>query len=290
MTKIVILGAGFLGTTLYESLKDIYQVITADKNPRFQYIYKLDALNTVELKDFLSYHNPDVIINTIALSSYYLCELNQNLCMEINFQLANKISELSNILNSKLIFISSSYVFNGSKGDYLESDAPDSNTAYAKAKILAEQSVLKYPSSIVLRIEPMFGYDMSCNRIRIGTNTLENNMKIAFTDLIRSPVLINDIPDIVNNLIMHNHSGIFNIASHLQLNWYQCIKSLAALENATDKLELVNKDNWILEPPQNTSLNTEKLLSINSVVTSFAESLRILKSFSLVNQPKLYRN
>ena len=129
----------------------------------------------------------------------------------------------------------------------------------------------------------MFGFDKSCNRIRIGTNTLENNLKIAFTNLIRSPVLIYDIPDIVNNLIKNNHYGIFNIASNLQLNWYQCIKSLAELENATNKLQLVTKDDWILEPPQNTSLNTKKLLNINSIVTTFSESLRILKTFSSVN-------
>lgn len=275
--KIVILGGGFLGNTLYEFLKDIYQVVMADISPKFSYIYQLDALNTVELKNFLFRHNPDVIINTIALSSYYLCELNKDLCMKINFQLAKQISELSNDLKSKLIFISSSYIFSGIKGDYSESDAPDSKTAYAKSKILAEQAALKYAGSIVLRIEPMFGFDKSCNRIRIGTNTLENNLKIAFTNLIRSPVLIYDIPDIVNNLIKNNHYGIFNIASNLQLNWYQCIKSLAELENATNKLQLVTKDDWILEPPQNTSLNTKKLLNINSIVTNFSESLRILK-------------
>jgi dTDP-4-dehydrorhamnose reductase len=285
--KIVILGTGFLGITLYESLKNIYEIITVDKNPRFHYIYKLDALDKVKLKDFLYYHQPDVIINTIALSSYYLCELHKDLCMKINYQLANEISELSNDINAKLIFISSSYVFNGSKGYYSETDTPDSQTAYAKAKILAEQSALKYPNTIVLRIEPMFGYDTSCNRIRIGTNTFENNMKIAFTDLIRSPVLINDIPVVLNNLINNNHSGIFNIASNLQLNWYQCIQSLASLENANDKLEIVTKEQWILEPPQNTSLNIDKLLRINSVVTSFSDSLKILKSSLLVNQPKI---
>ena len=284
--KIVILGVGFLGSTLFNYFKNICEVIAVDKSPISPDVTKIDALEEGNLKSFLYRHNPDVIINTIALSSYYLCEIDKELCVRINYEIANTISKISSEIKSKLIFISSSYVFNGDKGNYSEIDLPDAKTAYAKAKIMAENSALQYSNSLVLRIEPMFGFDRSCNKIRIGTNTFQNKMKIAYPDLIRSPVLVDDVPRIINELILKNQSGVFNVASNLQLNWLQCIQQLAALEKAENQLELVSSDGWILVPPHNTSLNTDKLLNLNFSITSFSNALEVLKNISSCNQPR----
>jgi dTDP-4-dehydrorhamnose reductase len=281
--KIAILGVGFLGITLYNYFKNIYEVIAADMSPVSPDIINLDASNEKELKLFLHRHEPDVIINTIALSSYYLCEMNRELCLKINYEIACSISKISNDLKSKLIFISSSYVFNGNKGDYSEIDVPDSNTAYAKSKIMAEYFALQYSNSLVLRIEPMFGFDRSFNKIRIGTNTFKNKIKIAYPNLIRSPVLVDDVPRVINDLILKKQSGVFNVASNIQLNWLQCLRQLATLEHAENQLEFVSSQDWILIPPHNTSLNTDKLLNLNSTITSFSKSLEILRALSSSN-------
>lgn len=281
--KIIILGAGFLGTKIYTYFSRYYEVLAVDKNPIDSHIINIDALNTHQLKNFLYKHKPDIIINTIALSSYYYCELNKQLCMEVNYELANNIADLSNEIKAKLIFISSSYIFNGNKGNYLETDLPDSNTSYAQAKILAEKSALKYPSSLVLRIDSMFGYDQLSNKIRVGTNIFASKIKIAYPNLIRSPVLVDDVPVIIYKLINLNQVGIFNIASDLQLNWLECIRQLAAIEQSENQIQIVSSKDWILEPPFNTSLNTKKLKSYNCIVNSFSDSLTLLKSKSMYN-------
>ena len=284
--KIVVLGAGFLGKTLYNYFKNMYEVIAADKSPVDPYIVKLDASDEKELKYFLYKHEPEVIINTIALSSYYLCEMNKELCSKINYEIACTISKISNEIKSKLIFISSSYVFNGDKGNYSELDVPDSNTAYAKSKILAEHFVLQYSNALVLRIEPMFGFDRTFNKIRIGTNTFQNKMKIAYPNLIRSPVLVDDVPRIINELILKKQSGVFNVASNIQLNWLQFLRQLATLEQAENQIEIVSSKDWILIPPHNTSLNIDKLFNLNLTITSFSKSLELLRSLSSLNQPR----
>jgi dTDP-4-dehydrorhamnose reductase len=209
--------------------------------------------------------------------------MNRELCLKINYEIACSISKISNDLKSKLIFISSSYVFNGNKGDYSEIDVPDSNTAYAKSKIMAEYFALQYSNSLVLRIEPMFGFDRSFNKIRIGTNTFKNKIKIAYPNLIRSPVLVDDVPRVINDLILKKQSGVFNVASNIQLNWLQCLRQLATLEHAENQLEFVSSQDWILIPPHNTSLNTDKLLNLNSTITSFSKSLEILRALSSSN-------
>jgi dTDP-4-dehydrorhamnose reductase len=49
----------------------------------------------------------------------------------------------SNKLHTKLIFMSSDYVFDGSKGNYKDDDIPNPNTNYGITKFLAEQLLLQ---------------------------------------------------------------------------------------------------------------------------------------------------
>ena len=97
---------------------------------------------------------------------------------------------------------------------------------------------------------------------------------------------MDDVPRIINELILKKQSGVFNIASSMQLNWLQCLRQLATLEQAENQLELVSSQDWILIPPHNTSLNIDKLINLNLTITSFSKSLELLTALSSLNQPR----
>ena len=157
--KIVIFGAGgFLGTKLMKILSKDYEVIGTDINGK-EGMTKLDATNKQEIKVFLLNHKPDVVIDTIALTSSVACEKNQELAKKLNYETAKNIAEVCKLISAKMIFISSSYIFNGEKGDYKETDKANSLLEYSKTKIIAEEEVLKLDNSIVLRVDIMYGYN-----------------------------------------------------------------------------------------------------------------------------------
>ena len=275
--KVAIFGVGFLGTKLMEFFSNKFDVVGADIDSRNSLVKDLDATDKKEVEDFLIKEKPNIVIDTIALASYFVCENNQELCRKLNYVTAKNLTEICGKINAKMIFISSSYVFDGEKGNYSETDVPNSTNEYAKSKILAEKKVLELKNSIVIRTEPMYGFDNKKNQIKAGTNTFENDVKNGYPDILRSPVFVDDVPKIILSLIDKNQKGIFHISGPKKVKWLDFLISLASLINAEDKVKVVDNSNWILEPPHDSSLDTSKMESFGIKTTSFEIALKKLK-------------
>ncbi|SVD08117.1 uncharacterized protein METZ01_LOCUS360971, partial [marine metagenome] len=260
--KIAILGVGFLGGKLVEFFSKRFKVVCADINPRSDLVKKIDATNKQEIENLLTVEKPDIVIDTIALSSYFVCENNHKLCRKLNFESAKYIAEACKKIDAKMIFISSSYIFDGEKGNYLETDTPNSLNKYALSKIDAEKKVLELDRAIVIRSEPMYGFDKGKKQIIFGTNTFEVDVKIGFPNILRKPIFIDDVPPIIFSLVEKNQSGIFNIAGPTKLKWLDFLIDLSMLVNAQNKIKIVDNSAWILKPPYDSSLNTSKIASL----------------------------
>ena len=275
--KIAILGVGFLGGKLVEFFSKRFKVVCADINPRSDLVNKIDATNKQEIENLLTVEKPDIVIDTIALSSYFVCENNHKLCRKLNFESAKYIAEACKKIDAKMIFISSSYIFDGEKGNYLETDIPNSLNKYALSKIDAEKKVLELDRAIVIRSEPMYGFDKGKKQIIFGTNTFEVDVKIGFPNILRKPIFIDDVPLIIFSLVEKNQSGIFNIAGPTKLRWLDFLIDLSMLVNARHKIKIVDNSGWILEPPYDSSLNTSKIESLGIKTTIFKIALEELK-------------
>ena len=280
--KIAILGVGFLGGKLVEFFSKRFKVVCADINPRSDLVNKIDATNKQEIENLLTVEKPDIVIDTIALSSYFVCENNHKLCRKLNFESAKYIAEACKKIDAKMIFISSSYIFDGEKGNYLETDIPNSLNKYALSKIDAEKKVLELDGAIVIRSEPMYGFDKEKKQIIFGTNTFEVDVKIGFPNILRKPIFIDDVPPIIFSLLEKNQSGIFNIAGPTKLRWLDFLIDLSMLVNAQNKIKIVDNSAWILKPPYDSSLNTSKITSIGIETTDFKIALKELKKLLLI--------
>ena len=280
--KIAILGVGFLGGKLVEFFSKRFEVVCADINPKSDLVKKIDATNKKEIGIFLFQEKPDIVIDTIALSSYFICENNHKLCRKLNFESAKYIAEACKKIDATMIFFSSSYVFDGEKGEYLETDIPNSLNKYAESKIDAEKKVLELERAIVIRLELIYGFDKVKNQIIFGTNTFEVDVKIGSPNILRKPIFIDDIPPIIFSLLEKNQSGIFNIAGPTKLKWLDFLIDLSKLVNAQNKIKIVDNSAWILKPPYDSSLNTSKITSIGIKTTDFKVALKELKKLLLI--------
>lgn len=282
--KIVIFGVGFLGSKLMQFFSNKFEVIGVDINPRNRLVKELDVTDEKEVEDFLIIEKPDIVIHTVSLSSYFACENNPELCKKLNYDTAKIIARICEAIDAKMIFISSSYVFDGKKGSYSETDIPNSTNEYARSKIRAEKKVLELKNAIVIRTEPLYGYYEDKSQITFGTNTFENYAKIGYPDILRSPVFVNDIPRLILSLIEQNKSGIFHIAGQKKMKWLSFLKKLASIINAEDKVIIVDNSNWILEPPHDSSLDISKITSLSITTTSFEIALDELREILKINK------
>jgi dTDP-4-dehydrorhamnose reductase len=276
--KIAVFGVGFLGSKIINYFSDFCDVVGADNGPhQNKVVIKLDATDPLEVKNFLISQMPDIVIDTVALSSYFTCENNPELCKKLNYDSAVNIAEACRDINAKMIFISSSYVFNGEKGNYTEIDIPNSTHEYGKSKVRAENKVLELYNSIVIRTEPLYGFNQEKGQITVGTNTFQDYAKVGYPDLLRCPVFVDDVPKIIYDLINKKQCGIFNIASTKKIKWLSFLKKVASIISAEDKVIIVDNTNWILRPPHDSSLNISKITSLGISTTSFDNALNSLR-------------
>ena len=97
-----------------------------------------DVTFNTEFEKHVSLIRPNIIINCIGI---LLKRANDKPSRTIflNSYFPYKLAELANVLNSKLIHISTDCVFDGTKGNYSEDDVSSPIDLYGKSKYLGEQ-------------------------------------------------------------------------------------------------------------------------------------------------------
>jgi dTDP-4-dehydrorhamnose reductase len=121
----------------------------------------------------------------------------------------------------QFVFFSTDLVFDGRKGNYAESDAPNPLHIYGETKVAAEQIVLKNPRHLVVRTSINGGISRAGNR---GFNeqlrlSLEKGQRMTlFTDEFRSPVPAVETARAVWELVEKNCAGIYHVAGAEKLS------------------------------------------------------------------------
>ena len=125
--KICIIGAsGVIGSKLFQYLSDNgHDVIGTYNSHKLENIRKcvqLDIRDRSLTMNFLEKNNPDIIIHTSAITNVDLCETDQEIAYSVNVNGTKNIVDGCKLINKKIIYISTSYVFDGTKLEYFEDD------------------------------------------------------------------------------------------------------------------------------------------------------------------------
>lgn len=121
-------------------------------------ISKLDLTKTDDLKNYLATTKPDVIINTTALHDVDYCEENKEETIRVNKTIVEILYSSAERINSRLIHISTDYVFDGNaKIPYSESSQADPLNHYGKSKLDGEK-ILQGSGHVVVQPSVVYGW------------------------------------------------------------------------------------------------------------------------------------
>ena len=198
--------------------------------PQFASIVSLSKLTTKDLTNVLSEISPNLVVNAAAVTNIEYCELNPEICFEVNVVFAEQLAYVCNHLNIPFVHISTDHLFSGVSPFATELTPPDPVNVYGKTKAEAESRVLNvYPSALVIRTN-FYGWGTSYRRSftdNVITQLQAGNVYTAFNDVYFTPILISDLVSAIHHLLELGAKGIFNVVGDQRLSKYDFCLSLA---------------------------------------------------------------
>lgn len=226
MKKILVTGSnGLLGqkiTSLILSSDRASLIATSkgqNRHPEKQgYTYiEMDLSNEKDIARVFRSVNPDVVINTAALTNVDVCETEREQCRLINTDAVKTLALLCGETGAHLIHLSTDFVFDGKEGPYLEDVQPNPLSFYGRSKADAED-YLKSSSCrwTIIRTILVYGItgDMSrSNFVLWAKSSLEENKNISVVnDQWRMPTLAEDLAEACLRVAERGVTGILHIS------------------------------------------------------------------------------
>lgn len=252
--NILIIGRGFISKIFQEFYHDFSCISVASRTD-------MNVEDEESVKNYFSDKSFEVIIWAAGNKNVQLCENNPEIAFLSNAQPLVTISKYSK--TARIVYISSDYIFDGSKGNYAESDSPNPQTVYGKSKLKGEENVIEnFQSYIIVRTSGVYG--RACGWIDWLRKEISSGHKVAcFENVFNSPTEGNNLCATINLLLQTPHNLIVNIAGADRVNRFQ-LYSEACRALGLDSSLLVKTMNTGYFP-QDISLNSSLCRYITGV-------------------------
>lgn len=197
--KIIVNGAnGQLG----KELQDI-QTQYPDLNIKFYTKNEWDISSETDSKRILEFERANYLIHAAAYTKVDLAETMSDLCFQLNAYAPQMIAGLCQKSKTRMLFISSDYVFSNNKGSLINEDSPKSAKGiYAKSKSLGEDLILEtLADSLIFRTSWLysgFGHNFVKTMLLLAQ---KNNIIKVVNDQTGSPTYARHLAHALLNII-----------------------------------------------------------------------------------------
>ncbi len=160
--NVLITGAsGLLGGRIAEQAESRGDLVFSGyltHQPAFGYPTRMDIANMQSVSEAFRRARPDLVFHTAAITGVDRCERDRDLALQVNVEGTRSVAQAARDSGSYLVFLSSDYVFDGSRGLYKEEDARNPINFLGKTKALAEDAVKSSGARhLIVRTSFIFG-------------------------------------------------------------------------------------------------------------------------------------
>ena len=234
-------------------------------------IEEMDITDKDRVMKVITEYKPDVIFHCAAYTAVDKAEQDEKTCYKVNVEGTKNITDASLAVGAKLVYLSTDYVFDGTKeGYYTEEDQVNPQSVYGKTKQLGEEEVKRNPNHFIGRISWVFGINGS-NFINTMLGVSENLEKLGKPDEVRvvkdqigSPTYTVDLSKVLVDMVQTDKYGTYNITNEGFCTWAEFTEYFYAINNRATKVNAVTTPEYYgTKPhaprPENSKMSKDKL-------------------------------
>lgn len=242
---------------------------------------QVDLLDLASIPARVAALSPDLIIHCAALADIDKAEQHPALAEKINTQVPEAIARAAKACGAQLIHISTDAVFDGQRGDYRETDAPNPISVYARTKLEGEQAVLAaYPQAVAARVN-FYGWSPTGQRSLAEffyTHLRSEQTMNGFTDVFFSPLYVGHLAELLLKMAELRLEGLYHVFCPQATSKYAFGVSVARLFELDESLinpTALQEIQTGTPRSLNLSMNTDKLqAALGESLPSEAEGLQ----------------
>ncbi|HEY4876630.1 MAG TPA: dTDP-4-dehydrorhamnose reductase, partial [Puia sp.] len=236
MKRIVITGSnGQLGQELRAASANY---------PQFEFIFltkdDLQISDDHSVKNFFSSTNPSCCINCAAYTAVDKAESEKEKAFLINAEAVGIIATACKQSNTKLIHLSTDYVFDGNSSTPLtEEDAVSPINIYGESKLKGEELAFKNNNqTIIIRTSWVYS-EFGNNFVKTMMRLMKEKDSInVINDQIGSPTYAADLTNAILKIISSEKfvPGIYNYSNDGRISWYEFATAIKELIGSSCKI------------------------------------------------------
>ena len=271
--KILLIGAeGQLGREFKNQIIGInHECVDLD-------LPEIDITDLELVNKIVTEENPDIIINCAAYTDVDDCEKNKDIAFKVNALGSRNLAIAANNVGSKLIHISTDYIFNGNGNKpYKEYDNPDPKTVYGQSKLLGEKYVEKLSNKyFIIRTAWLYGEGDNFVRTMLKLGKEKDELDVV-NDQIGSPTSTVDLAKTIIELMQTEHYGLYHGTCEGTCSWYDFAKKIFEIKNIDIKVKPVSSEKFKRPAPRpNYSVLDNYMLKLidKNIFRNWEESLK----------------
>lgn len=229
-----------------------------------------DIVDFEATKKFITNYMPDAVIHCAAYTAVDKAEDEQGLCYLVNASATENIAEICKKINAKMLYISTDYVFDGTKDDFYEvDDKPNPINVYGKTKLLGEQAVQKILDKyFIVRISWVFGEhgnNFVKTMLRLGKERKEINV---VADQYGSPTYTADLAPLLVEMIQTEKYGIYHATNEGVCTWAEFGEEIFKIAGMDVKVNHITTAEYPTRAkrPLNSRLSKEKIINNKFII------------------------